>query len=145
MIKTEITCDKCGRKIEGQEHFYLVAMQEKYLKCPGLVFTESTSDKILCMECAESIQNPEMKQKKEAAVAEKKAAAAAEKKEAAVKKVEVAPVQPEVKESKAKRVDSTLVKVLLNKGWSKAKIAKEMGVTPAAISQAVKRIEGKEL
>lgn len=142
MIRTEITCDKCGRKIEGQERFFCVTMKERFLKCPGLLYTEKLfEDMTLCAECAEPIQAPESKEEKEAAVMEEKP----QKKIAAVKKTEVAPVQQDPAPAKRKKVDPVLVKVLLNKGWSQAKIAKEMDVTPAAINQAVKRIEGKEL
>lgn len=145
MIKIVVTCDKCKKQIKDpiEDTFFHVTIREKYFKPDGSIYTIDQYDMTLCDECEAMLHEGKEKEKTEAAVPEKKPAK--EKPEAAVENEKVAPVQPEVKESKAKRVDPTLVKVLLNKGWNQAKIAKEMDVTPAAISQAVKRIEGKEL
>ncbi len=170
MVEVKVTCDRCKRQIRlDRENFFQVTVQQKDVKPDGTIFSIDEWSRVICEDCQAVLNSPdaEEREKTEAAVKEetpapeeaeetvpekkpakeKKQAAVPEKKpekekpEAAVE--EVAPVQL-TEGGRKKKVDPVLVKVLLKKGWSQTKIAKEMGVTPGAISQIAKKYKESE-
>lgn len=144
MVEIKVTCDRCKKQIRlDRENFFQVTVQQKDVKPDGTIFPIDQWSRVICEDCQAVLDSPdaEEREKKQAAVEEKQAAVSEKKQEAAVEKVKVAPVQQE-----KKKVDHIMVKVLMKQGWNQQKIAKELGVTPAAISQIVKKYkEYKEM
>lgn len=139
MIEVKVICDSCKKQIKDpiEDTFFHVTIREKCFKPDGSIYTIDQYDMTLCDKCEAMLHEGKEKEKTEAAVPEKKPAK--EKPEAAVENEKVAPVQQE-----KKKVDPVMVKVLMKQGWNQSKIAKELGVTPAAISQIVKKYKELE-
>ncbi len=124
MIK--IICDRCGAEIKPGKIGY-VALNFRETVGGGFAAANMFEDFHFCSACMEKIAdfitNPAKNEKAEMATKEEPAKA-------------VTP-EPDKAANPRRRIDYGKIMALHNAGWSNAKIADEMGMTPGAVSTAL--------